>query len=139
VAVAVVPPEKAGMGAGINNTFRQIGIATGVAGLGAVFQSRIDSHLHELVPGVKPGVAELASSGGTQAVAGAMPDASPQVLHASGLAFTNAFNEITLIAALVAFAGAIAGFALTRSSDLIIPGAPPPAEEEEARPDPVPV
>jgi EmrB/QacA subfamily drug resistance transporter len=139
VAVAVVPPQKAGMGAGINNTFRQIGIATGVAGLGAVFQSRIDSHLHELLPNVKPGVAELASSGGTQAVAEAIPNAPPQVLHASGLAFANAFNEIALIAALVAFAGAVTGFALTRSSDLTMPGAPPQAEEEEEAPaEPVP-
>jgi EmrB/QacA subfamily drug resistance transporter len=38
-AVSVVPPQKAGMAAGVNNTFRQVGIATGVAGLGAIFQS----------------------------------------------------------------------------------------------------
>jgi hypothetical protein len=137
VAVAVVPPQKAGMGARINNTFRQIGIATGVAGLCAVFQSRIVSHLHVLVPGVKPGVAELTASGGTQAVAGAMPDASPQVLHASGLAFTSAFNEIALIAALVTFAGAALGLALTRSGDLFVPGAPP-QEPEEQPTEPVP-
>ena len=34
-AIAVVPQERAGMGSGINTTFRQIGIATGVAALGA--------------------------------------------------------------------------------------------------------
>ena len=44
-AIAVVPVEKSGMGSGINTTFRQVGIATGVAGLGAVFQSRVDSKL----------------------------------------------------------------------------------------------
>jgi EmrB/QacA subfamily drug resistance transporter len=37
-AVGVVPPARAGMGSGINSTFRQIGIATGIAGLGALFQ-----------------------------------------------------------------------------------------------------
>src|SRR3954469_15142169 len=37
-AVGVVPPQRAGMGSGINSTFRQIGIATGIAGLGALFQ-----------------------------------------------------------------------------------------------------
>ena len=31
-AIAVVPVEKSGMGSGINTTFRQVGIATGVAG-----------------------------------------------------------------------------------------------------------
>jgi EmrB/QacA subfamily drug resistance transporter len=35
-AVAVVEPARAGMASGINSTFRQVGIATGVAGLGAV-------------------------------------------------------------------------------------------------------
>src|SRR5512133_1867097 len=40
-AVSVVEPRRAGMASGINNTFRQIGIATGIAALGAIFQSRI--------------------------------------------------------------------------------------------------
>jgi EmrB/QacA subfamily drug resistance transporter len=38
-AVSVVPPQRAGMAAGVNNTFRQVGIATGIAGLGAIFES----------------------------------------------------------------------------------------------------
>jgi predicted MFS family arabinose efflux permease len=42
-AIAVVPVEKSGMGSGINTTIRQVGIATGVAGLGAVFQSSVNS------------------------------------------------------------------------------------------------
>ena len=37
--------EKSGMGSGINSTFRQVGIATGVAGLGAIFQSQVNSKL----------------------------------------------------------------------------------------------
>jgi EmrB/QacA subfamily drug resistance transporter len=49
-AIAVVPVEKAGMGSGINTTFRQVGIATGVASLGAIFQSRVDSKLSQLLP-----------------------------------------------------------------------------------------
>ena len=36
-AIGVVPPQRAGMASGINSTFRQVGIATGIAGLGAVF------------------------------------------------------------------------------------------------------
>ncbi len=46
-AIAVVPVEKAGMGSGINTTFRQVGIATGVASLGAIFQSQVASKLSE--------------------------------------------------------------------------------------------
>jgi predicted MFS family arabinose efflux permease len=40
-AVGVVEPRRAGMASGTNNTFRQIGIATGIAGLGAIFQSQV--------------------------------------------------------------------------------------------------
>jgi predicted MFS family arabinose efflux permease len=46
-AVSVVEPRQAGMASGINNTFRQVGIATGVAGLGALFESK-----HDLIDGL---------------------------------------------------------------------------------------
>jgi predicted MFS family arabinose efflux permease len=36
--VAVLPVESSGLASGINNTFRQLGIAMGTAGLGAIFQ-----------------------------------------------------------------------------------------------------
>ena len=50
VAIGVVEPARAGMASGINCTFRQVGIATGVAALGAIFQSRVDSKLGDLLP-----------------------------------------------------------------------------------------
>ena len=37
-AIGVVHHSRSGMASGINNTFRQVGIATGIAGLGAIFQ-----------------------------------------------------------------------------------------------------
>jgi MFS family permease len=40
-AVGVVEPRRAGMASGINSTFRQVGIATGVAAWGAIFQSAV--------------------------------------------------------------------------------------------------
>jgi EmrB/QacA subfamily drug resistance transporter len=39
-AVSTVRVERAGMASGINNTFRQIGIATGIAALGAIFAAK---------------------------------------------------------------------------------------------------
>jgi len=49
VSVAVVPAQRSGMASGSSNTFRQVGIATGIAGLGAVFQSQAESYtLHKL-------------------------------------------------------------------------------------------
>jgi hypothetical protein len=43
-AIGVVPPERSGMASGANSTFRQVGIATGIAALGAVFQSDLGLH-----------------------------------------------------------------------------------------------
>jgi EmrB/QacA subfamily drug resistance transporter len=40
-AVGVVQPQDQGMASGINSTFRQIGIATSVAALGSIFDSKI--------------------------------------------------------------------------------------------------
>jgi len=119
-AIAVVPVEKSGMGSGINTTFRQVGIATGVASLGAIFQSRVASKLAELLPGAPPGLGEIVSSGGSRASALAAPPGQRlEVAHASKVAFTSAFNEIILIAAILSFAVAALGFLLVRSSDFV--------------------
>jgi EmrB/QacA subfamily drug resistance transporter len=40
-AVAVVAPARAGMASGVNSTFRQVGIATGIAALGAIFSHSV--------------------------------------------------------------------------------------------------
>lgn len=40
--VSVLPVERSGLASGVNNTFRQLGIAIGVAGLGAIFTHRIE-------------------------------------------------------------------------------------------------
>jgi EmrB/QacA subfamily drug resistance transporter len=42
-AIGTVRVERAGMASGINNTFRQIGIATGIAALGAIFEATAGS------------------------------------------------------------------------------------------------
>jgi EmrB/QacA subfamily drug resistance transporter len=41
--VSVLPVERSGLSSGINNTFRQLGIAMGIAGLGALFNARVDA------------------------------------------------------------------------------------------------
>jgi EmrB/QacA subfamily drug resistance transporter len=131
-AIAVVPVEKSGMGSGINTTFRQVGIATGVAGLGAVFQSRVDSKLTELVPHAPAGLGEIVASGGSRAVAALPlpPAIHVKAVHAADVAFVSGFNDIILIAAILSFVGAGLGFALVRSKDFVQQAGPPeePAE-----------
>ena len=124
-AVGVVAPAQAGMASGINNTFRQVGIATGIAALGAIFQSEIASRLPAQAPS---GAAEGIASQGPSAVA----RGGAEVVAAAKEAFVGSFNEILLIGAIVAFIGAVAGLLLTREKDLVAHGVqaegPVPAE-----------
>ncbi|HVQ58411.1 MAG TPA: MFS transporter [Solirubrobacterales bacterium] len=121
-AIAVVPVEKSGMGSGINTTFRQVGIATGIAALGAVFQSRVDSKLAELLPNAPDGLGELVASGGSRAAGAVAPGPGHErVVEAANTAFVSGFNEIILIAAVLSFVGAALGFFLVRSRDFVQP------------------
>jgi EmrB/QacA subfamily drug resistance transporter len=122
-AIAVVPVEKSGMGSGINTTFRQVGIATGVAGLGAIFQSRVDSKLTELLPHAPDGLGEVVASSGSRGVAALPlpPAIHDEAVHAADIAFVSGFNEIILIAAILSFVGAALGFTLVRSKDFVQP------------------
>jgi predicted MFS family arabinose efflux permease len=113
VAVGVVPPEKAGMGSGINNTFRQVGIATGIAGFGAIFQHGIESRLVE--DGAPEQLGEAVASSGTRAAEGG----APQLLEIVQDAFIGSLNELFLIGGIVALAAAALGLLLTREGDLI--------------------
>jgi EmrB/QacA subfamily drug resistance transporter len=117
VAVGVVEPARSGMAAGINNTFRQVGIATGIAGLGAIFQTRVESSAKGVLtssglPAAKSQavahqIATQQSAGGGHGV----------VAHAAQIGFISAFNDILMVGAIVAFAGAVLGALLVRDKD----------------------
>ena len=79
-AVSVVQPQRSGMASGANNTFRQVGIATGIAVLGAVFQSQIVAHTTAALA-KSPFGPEVLRRGGAQ-LQGAM--ASGEVRQAAG-------------------------------------------------------
>jgi EmrB/QacA subfamily drug resistance transporter len=120
-AIAVVPVEKSGMGSGINSTFRQVGIATGVAGLGAIFQSEVNSKIGELLPRAPKGLGEIVASSGSRGVAALHlpPAIQTKAVNVADIAFVGGFNTIILIAAILSFVGAAAGFFLTRSSSFV--------------------
>jgi EmrB/QacA subfamily drug resistance transporter len=126
-ALGVVPAARAGMASGINSTFRQIGIATGVAGLGAVFQSRIASELSQSLPQAPSSFADAVSSGAIdQGVQAAPPQFRDDAIAAANQAFVVSFNEILLIGAAIAIAGGILGFLLVRKRDFVAMSAPQP-------------
>jgi EmrB/QacA subfamily drug resistance transporter len=117
-AVGVVDPRRSGMAAGINNTFRQVGIATGIAALGAIFQSAVASRIADQMGpgGVRLPPAEVLAQG------------DPRVLGPARDAFltgwTGALNEILVVAAVVALVGAVSALALVRRTDFVAHGAP---------------
>jgi len=129
IAVGVVPAAKAGMGSGINTTFRQAGIATGIAALGAIFQHGIETRLADQLSGSPSGLGEAVASSGTRAVSGQGGDA----VAAARDAFIGSLNELFLIAGAIAVVGAALGLLLTRERDLVPHG----VEEGETVAEPV--
>jgi EmrB/QacA subfamily drug resistance transporter len=125
-AVSVVPPERTGMGSGINSTFRQVGIATGTAGLGALFQHLLSSRAE----------GSLARVPAEALAQGRPPIPTPAARHEYLTLFTGALNDLFLIAAIVAFAGSVLSFALIRQRDFIASQAgAAPAPEAAAEPE----
>jgi EmrB/QacA subfamily drug resistance transporter len=131
-ALGVVPPARAGMASGINSTFRQVGIATGVAALGAIFQSRISSELAANLPQVPSSFADAVSSGATQqAVQAAPPQFRDHAVTVANQAFITGLNEILVIGAIVAAVGGLLALAMVRQRDFV---AAPQAQRPEAEP-----
>ena len=121
------------MASGINNTMRIAGVSTGIAALGAVFQSKITDSLHTLLPQAPGGFADAVAASGTQAASQAPPQLHDRAFDAAGIAFTDAFNDILLIGALILFSGALAVFFLVRQSDFVPHGQPQPEAEPQAQ------
>src|SRR3954468_13847878 len=79
-AVGVVEPERSGMASGINSTLRQVGVATGVAALGAILASRVTDLATERLAGpLGPRAHEVAEAIGNGRIAGTLQSAPPQL------------------------------------------------------------
>lgn len=130
-AVGVVEPHRAGMAAGINNTFRQVGIATGIAALGSLFATRASQNLLGALSGVQgvgpragAVVKALVQGNNPVAAAGVHGAAAAQVAYAARASFVDGLNEILLIGAVVALVSAVLSTLLIRSKDFVPTGAP---------------
>ena len=109
------------MASGINSTFRQVGIATGIAALGAIFQSRVESKLGRAAAAGARGVRRrrLVGGGPERDRAGCRRSSRRQAADAANQAFVTGFNEILLFGAAIALVGGIASWLLVRSRDLV--------------------
>ncbi|HTX63395.1 MAG TPA: MFS transporter, partial [Acidimicrobiales bacterium] len=132
-AVAVVEPEHAGMASGANNTFRQVGIATGIAALGSVFESQVRKKVTDTLLSSPAGAAAIRQHGATlgpalasgevRTVTRRLPPAqSVAVLHAYRVGFAYSLDHLVVIAAVIAFVGAILCYWLVRQRDFVTAG-----------------
>ena len=123
-AVGVVPPQRAGMASGINSTFRQVGIATGIALLGTLFSSQVKSAVETRVTAVPalshqgPKIAAAVQSGEIgQLIAKLPPQARQTVGMITRGAFATGLNSILLVAAIIAFVAGVISLLTIRSRD----------------------
>jgi hypothetical protein len=137
--VGVVPYRSAGMASGINTTFRQVGVATGIAVFGTLFATRLtDGVLNGLrgtsLAGQAHGLATALTQGQAGRVLGSLPPATRgTAVHVARAAFVSGLNEILLVAGIGALVAAVAAFALIRGRDFVVQAAPasPPAASPE--------
>jgi EmrB/QacA subfamily drug resistance transporter len=116
-AIGVVNPRQSGMASGINNTFRQVGIATGIAALGAVFQSQVQDKVSSALAGTP--MASHAKDIAHGIAAGGGQQAHGMLKKIANDAFISGLNELLLIGAIIAFAGALLAFLLVRQKDFV--------------------
>jgi len=122
-AVGVVRPERSGMASGVNSTFRQVGIATGIAALGSIFA-------HQVANGIGGALAGTPAAGRTDAVAAAVTNgqikavlahapasARATIERAATSSFVDALNHIITIAAVIALVAGVLCLFLIRAKD----------------------
>ena len=126
VALSVVPKERSGMAAGINDTFRQVGIAVAVAAWSALFLSRGADKVAKLTSGTPLAtgghprqLVEAITSGHLHAAVNALPQAARgAAVSATREGFLAGLNEILLIGGIVALVGAALALLLVKEREI---------------------
>src|SRR5580693_2582224 len=137
-AVGVVSPQRSGMASGVNTTFREIGIAAGIAVYGSVFASALRQNLNQALvssPSLErhlPGVVTAIQQGNAVQAINAVPPASRAPLvaavHAS---FASALDVLLVVSAVLALVGAVCSGVLIRRRDFVVSHqqpTPPPTQ-----------
>ncbi len=137
-AVGVVAPQRSGMASGVNTTFRQIGIATGIAVYGSVFASTLRHKLGQAVSGMPalerhlPGVVAAVQQGNVGQAIGAVPaPARAPLVTAVHASFAGALDVVLVVSAVLALLGAACSGVLIRRRDFVVA----PHEPTSARTD----
>ena len=123
----VVPKEQSGMASGINDTFRQVGIAIGIAAWGAIFLGRGADKVEQLAGGHAGSHRRPAAPAGRGGLVGqprrraghrARRQPAAPWRDAAREGFLSGLNEILMLGGILALAGAVAALWLVRERDI---------------------
>jgi EmrB/QacA subfamily drug resistance transporter len=135
VGLGAVAPERAGMATGAVNTFRQVGTAVGVAGLGALFEARVRDAVVDALSG-QVGAANarelgtaVAAGGIKQALAAVPAGLRPALSEAALSALSNGLAWVLFAGAACVLGALVAAYTLVRDTPT---PAEPPAEPVSA-------
>ncbi|WP_019549448.1 MFS transporter [Streptomyces sulphureus] len=123
-AMGAVDSERSGVASGLNNTFRSLGIALGVAVMGAVFAGRVKDSVSDALAGTPLAgradeLAGAVSSGQLEHAMGQLPARERGIFaQAAQSGFVEGLNSVLVFAAVVAFVGTVLVIPLIRSRDL---------------------
>lgn len=141
LSIAITTPEKAGTASGINETFQQVGLAIGIAAIGAFFNNRaahafLDNPVATQLGPDAHSAADAVASGGVKAVAAAVPGPlRDAVEHAGTAAFVDALHTAMTASGVVALVSAFVAVILIRRRDLhesalATPGVPADSDDD---------
>lgn len=137
-AIGVVTPERSGMASGVNNTFRQVGIAAGIAALGSVFTAAIGRHLAAALPrqlaGAAPAIENAVRQGSVAHALASVP-AAQRAAAAAALRSSVAagLNDLVAVTGAIAIAGAACAVLLIRQRDFRSGASAAPAPAADAQ------
>jgi hypothetical protein len=114
------------MASGVNTTFRQIGIATGIAVYGSIFASSLHNKMDQALSGnpslhrLLPSIVTAIQQGNTGQALGAVPaPLRAPLIDAIHSSFASTLDVLLVISAVLALAGAACSVGLIRSRDFV--------------------
>jgi len=132
-AVGVVTPQRSGMASGVNATFRQIGLATGIAVYGSIFATSLHHKmdqtlagtrsLHRLLPALVTDIQQGKAAQAIYAVPEPLRRSLVAAIHSS---FASSLDVLLVISAVLALFGTACSFCLIRSRDFVVSYQPHP-------------
>jgi EmrB/QacA subfamily drug resistance transporter len=120
--LGVLPPAQGGLASGINNTARQLGLAVGIAVLGALLQSTIADDVAARTDGLgaaRGAVSDRIADGDLATAVRLAPPAARESLRATyEAAFASGLNTLLVVSLVLALVGVAAALLLVRTRDL---------------------